>query len=307
MAAMSPHEAVPSNISNAVAVANGKGGVGKSSITANVAGTAALSGWKVLAVDLDPQGNLGNDLGYNQRGDSDDGRGLLRAVVSGDPLEPLTGVRDNLDVVPGGEAIDELVAILTTRQHRDPQSVDSVAAALRPIAHRYQLILIDCPPAGGVLLDTALTAVRFLVIPTKRDSGSLDGFVRVARRFAHVRAGTNPSLELLGVVLFDFGTQDKRMLADTRAELERDLDGAAPVFDAFIRNSRRAPGDMRDRGLLAYEYEVAAAQATPWYQDRDGPRFSASAPGLAEDYQRLTAEMLSAITERRSATLEDVR
>ena len=52
-----------SSLQNAVAIANGKGGVGKTSITANVAGTAALSGWKVLAVDLDPQGNLGNDLG----------------------------------------------------------------------------------------------------------------------------------------------------------------------------------------------------------------------------------------------------
>ena len=291
------------SLDNAVAVANGKGGVGKSSIAANVAGTAALSGWKVLAVDLDPQGNLGNDLGYNQRGESDEGRGLLRAVVSGDPLEPLANVRENLDVVPGGEAIDELVAILTTRQNRDARAAEAVALALEPVAHRYQLILVDCPPAGGVLLDAALAAARFLVIPTKRDSGSLDGFVRVARRFAHVRATANPSLELLGVVLFDFGTQDRRMLADTRAELERDLDGAAPVFDTFVRNSRRAPGDMRDRGLLAYEYEQAAASATPWYKDREGPRFSASARGLAEDYQRLTAEMLSAITARRAAAL----
>src|SRR5947209_385764 len=124
----------PSVLDNAVAVANGKGGVGKSSITANVAGTAALSGWKVLAVDLDPQGNLGNDLGYNQGGRSDEGRGLLRAVVSADPLEPLAGVRENLDVVPGGEAIDELVAILTTRQHRDASAAGAVGVALEPIA-----------------------------------------------------------------------------------------------------------------------------------------------------------------------------
>jgi cellulose biosynthesis protein BcsQ len=210
-------------------------------------------------------------------------------------------VRENLDAIPGGEAVDELVAILTTRQNRDPDAVGAVAAAIAPIAHRYQLILLDCPPAGGVLLDAALTAARFLVIPTKRDSGSLDGFVRVARRFGHVRAGTNPSLELLGVVLFDFGTKDRRMLADTRAELERDLDGVAPVFDTFVRNSRRAPGDMRDQGLLAYEYERAAQTATPWYKDRAGPRFSSSATGLAEDYQRLTEEMLTAITGRRTA------
>jgi Mrp family chromosome partitioning ATPase len=78
MVAMRPAEMpAASALDNAVAVATGKGGVGKTSITANVAGTAALSGWRVLAVDLDPQGNLGNDLGYNQRGDGDEGGRLV--------------------------------------------------------------------------------------------------------------------------------------------------------------------------------------------------------------------------------------
>ena len=307
MAAMRARAPVTlSCLQNAVAIANGKGGVGKTSITANVAGTAALSGWSVLAVDLDPQGNLGNDLGYNARKESDDGQGMLNAVLSGEPLEPLVGVREHLDVVPGGEALDELVVALTAGQS-GLLATRTVLTALAPIAHRYQLILIDCPPAAGVLLDAAMAAVRFLVIPTRRDSASLDGFVRVARRFADVRAGPNPALELLGVVLFDFGSSDRRMLAETRVELERDLDGAARVFQAFIRNSRRAPGDMRDRGMLAYEYEEAAANATPWYKDRNAPRFSPSAAALAEDYQRLTAEMLSEISERRGVTQEDSR
>ena len=307
MTAMRVGQAGVAGLPNALAVANGKGGVGKTSITANVAGTAALSGWRVLAVDLDPQGNLGSDLGYNQRGEGDDGRGMLRALVSGEAVKPLIGVRDNLDVVPGGEAIDEMAAILTTRQHRDSKAVGAVARVLEPIASEYQLVLLDCPPAGGVLLDAALTAARFLVIPTKRDAGSLDGFVRVARRFAHVRAATNPALELLGAVLFDFGTHDRRMLADTRAELMRDLEGVAPVFEAFVRNSRRGPADMRDRGLLAYEYEEAASRAAPWYKDRSGPRYSSSAAGLAEDYQRLTAEILAAISARWATPVEGVR
>src|SRR5690606_31484991 len=87
-------------LDNTVAVVNSKGGVGKTSIVANVAATAALGGWRTLAIDLDPQGNLARDLGYRDR--SDDGCGLLEAVMTASPVRPLTGVRPGLDVVAGG-------------------------------------------------------------------------------------------------------------------------------------------------------------------------------------------------------------
>jgi len=290
---------------NVVAVANGKGGVGKTSVTANVAGIAALSGWRVLAVDLDAQGNLGNDLGYNDDGRSDRGRGLLQAVVGGTGPAVLRDVRPGLDVIAGGEATEELEAILTTRQQRDQAAVQSLADVLGRVDD-YQLVLIDCPPSSGVLLDAALMAARFLVIPTRGDSGSLDGLVKVARRFAQVRSAGNPSIELLGVVLFDFGKNDSAVVRRVRERLTADLDGAAPVFDTFIRNSRMGPGDMRELGVLAYEYETAATQAPRWFEDRSARRYSRSANGLAEDYQALTNEILTAFTTRRAAELEVV-
>jgi cellulose biosynthesis protein BcsQ len=284
-------------VRNVVAVANGKGGVGKTSVTANVAGTAALSGWRVLAVDLDPQGNLGNDLGYNTAGTSDRGRGLLQAVIGGGVPAVLSDVRPGLDVVAGGEATEELEAVLTTRQQRDRSAVGALAEVLGRM-EGYQLVMVDCPPSSGVLLEAALMAARFLVIPTRGDSGSLDGLVKVARRFAAVRGGGNPLIELLGVVLFDFGNKDTAVTARVRERLTVDLAGAAPVFEAFIRNSRMAPGDMRDLGLLAHEYEGAATQAPRWFEDRTARRYSRSAGGLAEDYQRLTTEILAAFTAR---------
>ncbi len=292
-------------LANALAVANGKGGVGKTSITANVAGTAALSGWRVLAVDLDPQGNLGNDLGYNDDGRSDRGRSLLQAVVAGTAPAVLHDVRPGLDVIAGGEATEELEAVLTTRQQRDGAAVRVLSEALSRVGE-YQLVLIDCPPSSGVLLDAALIAARFLVIPTRGDSGSLDGLSKVARRFAQVRAAGNPTIELLGVVLFDFGKNDTAVVGRVRDRLTEDLAGAASVFETFIRNSRMAPGDMRELGVLAYEYETAAAQAPRWFQDPTARRFSRSATGLAEDYQALTQEMLTAFTARRAAELEVV-
>jgi chromosome partitioning protein len=290
---------------NVVAVANGKGGVGKTSVTANVAGIAALSGWRVLAVDLDSQGNLGNDLGYNDDGRSDRGKGLLQAVVGGMAPVVLGEVRPGLDVIAGGEATEELEAILTTRQQRDRGAVRALAEALSRVGD-YQLVLLDCPPSSGILLDAALMAARFLVIPTRGDSGSLDGLVKVARRFAQVRSAGNPAIELLGVVLFDFGKNDTAVVRRVRQRLIQDLDGAAPVFDTFIRNSRMAPGDMRELGVLAYEYETAATRAPRWFEDPSARRYSRSANGLAEDYQALTNEILTAFSTRRADELQVV-
>lgn len=294
-------------LANAIAVANGKGGVGKTSLAANVGGMAALSGWRVLLIDLDAQGNLGTDLGYEQQGRGDEGRALLQAVVGGVELAPLRDVRPNLDVVPGGQAIEELEALLGARRSRDRgQAVGALAQVLAPLAPQYQLILVDCPPSSGSLVESALVAVRYLVIPTKGDAGSLNGLAKMARMFERVRSSDNPDLELLGVVLFDFGARDRRIVGKARGQLEEALSGVAPVLSAFVRNSRRAADDMREPGLLAYEYEQAATEAKPWYEDRNGQRFSAAAGGLAGDYQRITEELLAMFVARRTSDIEEV-
>jgi len=82
-----------------VAIANGKGGVGKTSLTAGLAGLVAAAGYRVLTLDADPQGNLRRDLGYS----SSDGQNLAMAIQNGVPLAPLRDVRPNLDCIPGGQ------------------------------------------------------------------------------------------------------------------------------------------------------------------------------------------------------------
>ena len=295
------------SLTNTIAFANGKGGVGKTSVTANVAGIAALSGWRVLTVDLDPQGNLGTDLGYAQSGDTDQGAALMAAIRDGSALKPLRDIRPGLDAVPGGDHMDGLMTVLAPRLLDQSAPATAIADALAPLAEDYDLVLLDCPPAGGVLLEAILIATRFLVIPTKRDLGSLHGLVRVARSFATVRSLDNPNLDVLGVALFDFARQDTRILADTKERLIRNLAGAAPVFDTVIRNARKASTDMRRDGLLSFEYEEAADAALrrrvaqrvweqPYRPSSNG--FSKTASGLAEDYQNLTKEVLAAFAER---------
>ena len=287
--------------SNSIAVVNGKGGVGKTSISANLAGSAALSDWKVLVIDLDSQANLGRDLGYLKAGRTDEGAGLLDAVVKGTKLEPLRNERPNLDVVPAGESTDELVRHL---QKQGRAGLESLDAALASVAHEYDLVVLDCPPQAGAIQDAALVAAHYLIIPTSFDAGSIDGLSRVASRFQDICVAENPALELLAVVLFGFGARDKRILAEVRAQLETALGGAAPVLETMIRHVRRAAYDMRERGVLAYEYEASAASAPRWYQAlREGsapPTFSSGAGGLAGDYYQLTREVLRLFAERQA-------
>lgn len=263
-----------------IAFINGKGGVGKTSVTANVSALAAKSGWRVLAIDLDSQGNLGRDLGYLTNGSSDSGAGLLDAVMRGRPLQPLHDVRPNLDVVAAGDETDDLANMLAGRRTRDPDSLRALDAALRPLAATYNLITIDCPPHVGVLQDAALDTCRHVVVPTTFDDGSLDGLTRVAKRFAEATS-RNPDLELLGVVLFNFSSSATAVIREVREEIEKGLGQAAPILGRPIRSAQRAAYDMRKRGILAHEYE-------------GGPALSDAAPGLAGDYQLLTTELLQA-------------
>lgn len=285
-------------LSNAIAIANGKGGVGKTSLSANLAGLAAISGWRVLLVDLDPQGNLASDLGYQAEDPDDGGKELLEAVTHARTATPSPQVRPNLDVIAGGPHTEELEELVRRRLFEGDASALSVARdVLEPLASSYNLVVVDCPPAVGCLVDLALTSARFLVIPTRGDAASLNGLTRTADRFVRVRRSSNPDIQLLGVCLFGFGAQDHRLVAKARSQLEEALVGIAPVFRSFIRHARKAPDDMREVGMLAHEYAQTAEQSPKWYEDRNATRYSSAAAGLAKDYEQLATEILTAFTE----------
>lgn len=283
-------------------VSNGKGGVLKTSLAANVAGLAAVSGWRVLAVDLDPQGNLATDLGV--LAESDGGEGLLQAVTGAAPLAPLKEVRPGLDLVAGGPRTGELAGHLS-RAALSGQLVHGwLERALAPVAGEYNLIVLDCPPGEALIHTLAMTTAHFVVIPTQPDVASIHGLGAVFGRLLEVRDSTNPAIEVLGVVVGPVGTQSTAIVRDTRGRLTEILGESIPVFDPTIRLAQAAAVHCRDRGLLAHEYESAAGNAIPWYKLRgeksQGQKFSSAASGLAEDYQRLTEAILAAYTTRQS-------
>jgi cellulose biosynthesis protein BcsQ len=297
----------------ALAVLNSKGGVGKTSICTNVAGLLAAADYRVLIVDLDPQGNTANDLGFTDR--TDRGQSLLHAATSGAPLRPLEAVRPNLDVVPGGALIEDMAGALAARAIRGDPTDTAVRDALAPLTNEYDLILFDCPPNNRPLQRMALTAAQYVVIPTKSDRASCDGLYQVADLFTAVRAGQNPYLELLGLVLFGVGSRAQGIARATRKTINERLGQDGLWFHTTIRHVEGPAQECRDRGQLAHELEAGLGDAKrerlEWLRKSrgsggrhrtDAPRVADSAPGLAEDYQQLAEELVGRINERAAVT-----
>lgn len=295
MALASPEVGAPSPAvplpPQSLALLNSKGGAGKTSISANLAGVAGLRGWRVLLVDLDPQANIGEILGYNQRGETDHGEALMRAIVNRRSLDKpvLRNWRQNVDVVCGGDYLDALPAEIVLADQAEPGSAATLLrTALGPLAHGYDLMVIDCPPSVRSVLAQVAATVRFLVIPTRGTEMSNIGMRRVGEVYVEALRTTNPDLELLGVVLFDIAANSRGIRKSIRKALNKDFGGDAPIFDAFIRHGQHAPRDMEEYGLLAYEYEHLALSG-----DRRVSASKGSVIGLAQDYSELTVEILT--------------
>lgn len=287
-------------LARVVVVAQGKGGVGKTSLTANVAGLAALAGHKVLAVDLDQQGNLARDLGY----DTGDGEQLLQAFVAGSPVPVLSDVRPGLDVVPGGPAVGDLLGIAFARAGRGGKDLtDVLRTSLEPVVGKYDLILVDTPPGERLLVEAALSIASYVVVPTRSDDASLDGLERVAERCVAARQ-RNPQLALLGVCLFGVGSRSRRLADGVREAIAEVLGGTAPVFNAQVRHLESAAVDARRQGLLVHELEAAAATARKSRlaalrakRRPDDDLLTRDATGLAEDYAALAREIVTRISQ----------
>ena len=283
-----------------LAVVNGKGGCGKTACVSNLAVIWAHQGHRVLAVDLDPQGNLAIDLGVE---DTDAGLAFSLATQGGTPVEPIAGVRPGLDVVAGGARTDGLAAALSVQAHRNPtDAIRQVVDTLHQVASSYELVVIDTAPAGGLLEDAALVGADWIVVPTKPDDKSLLGLHRVSQRLAALGDQGLPTGQLAGVVLFAIPVSATRIRDQARGEL-LDAFGHQPVvFDAIIRGSERAAIDQSRHGLVAIEYAHAAT--TP-RSDHHRAGFAAGATSLADDYRTLADEILTRMNPRTGASPAD--
>jgi cellulose biosynthesis protein BcsQ len=316
-AALERSRALRPQLSRVLAIFNGKGGVGKTSLTANLAGLLALaaadanSPRRVLVVDCDPQGNMGLDLGYAAQDNDDAGAGLMAALHRGTAPPIIRDVRPWLDVIPGGAHLDEVNGMIfgKTARGKSHEARLALAEALATVAHQYDWILVDCPPREINIQDMALIASRAVLVPVSFDQASRMGLSGVAERFGRALQ-LNEALSLLGVAMFGFAYRPNRKTGDeagqrreVRAELQSDLQDAgsdAPVFSTVIRYMPSVAKSCRDRGQLVYELEGAVGPK--WWELRAGtatgrPVPSTQAAQVAQEYEDLAAEVFTRFTQ----------
>lgn len=307
-------------LSRVVAVINGKGGVLKTSIVANVAGCCAAAGMRVLVVDLDVSGNLKLDFGLAGEAADDVGKGLVDAVWTGQPLPVVKDVRTDLDFVFGGRALEVLGQLSRSSSVEDLPS-GSVAAEftrrLSEVAEDYDLVLLDCPPGNGELQDMALAASRWVLIPTKTDQASWDGLLGVGPRVKRARR-SNQALTYLGVVITAHNPSATRVQRNTRERLE-EVGETVPLLESFVRHSETAAHDCRSRGQLVHELardvvdgrsqRLKALSTRRRARGGDGDNvielptaaLSGTADSLSGDYRRLATEICDRIAAAEQA------
>lgn len=296
--------------------ANGKGGVGKTSLAANEAALFGGAGYRVLLVELDMQGNCARDFGlpvgeWETVEDLIASNGEAHAaalMLPGAPSAPppfYENVRPGVDLIAGGYALERIYKYFASNA-ASQKLHEALIAEIVSLKRSYDLILIDAPPVDMTAMDAVLRVAGTVIIPIRADDASIDGLSVVARRFEAARLD-NPNLMLGGVVRFGLGSSSTRIAQKVRQTVADILGGTAPVFNHIIRHSDAATFDGRRHGLMAYELESASkiAQRRRLEALRAGGEMettgvstgAASSAGLAEDYEGLAMEILQRINE----------
>lgn len=254
-----------------IAVANQKGGVGKTTTAINIATALAATGWKVLLIDLDPQGNASTGIGVSAAERERSSYDLLIEQASVASCMIPTRI-PGLDLIPATVDLSGAEVELVSAADR----TGKLRAALAEDAG-HEICLIDCPPSLGLLTLNAMTAANSLLVPLQCEFFALEGLSQLLQTVERVQDRFNPDLGILGIVLTMYDRRNR--LTDQVADDVRScLHGL--VFESVIpRNVRLSEAPSHGLPALVYDHACTGSQA----------------------YMKLARELISRLPERRKA------
>jgi chromosome partitioning protein len=241
-------------LARVIAIANQKGGVGKTTTAVNLGASLAASEQRTLIVDSDPQGNATSALGFAK---DPARRTLYQALILGESIDRVTidAQIDRLDLIPSDKNLVGAAVELISLDNREYRLKEAIA----PLREKYDFILIDCPPSLDILTVNALAASDSVLVPVQCEFLALEGVSELLDTLARLRRAINPSLAIEGILLTmydDRTTLSRQVAADLRSFF------GAQVFESVIpRNVRLAEAPSHGMPVMFYDIHSRGAES----------------------------------------------